>query len=110
MTTKGASTSDLEINSMRWYAPIIKSAQSWDPTPNETIPPQDVPPANLSLSMPAEPVVTKKKGKMRPGGKKRKIRFPAPMPEPGRALGPAFPQDAARPNAASSDPHDLHGM
>ena len=97
---------------MRWYrikSPTIKSAQSWDPTPNETIPPQDVPPANLSLSEPDEPI-TKKKDKIRPGGKKRRIRFPAPMPPQGQALGPAVPQDSARPNAASSDPRDLRGM
>ena len=76
---------------MRWYPvlrPTIRISQSWDPTPNESIPPQGDAPADLPI--------TKKKDKMRPGGKKRKIRWPA-VPQP------AIPMEA-------SDPRNLRGL
>jgi hypothetical protein len=86
-----------------------KLAWSWDPTNNETSPPfpSNVPPAAPgAAALPSRQVapIVPKRQKIRPGGKKRRIR------QPGQALGPALPQDAARPNAASSDPRDLRGL
>jgi hypothetical protein len=85
---------------MRWYPVLVptikKVSQSWDPTPNESIPPQGDATAELPITAPADLPITKKKDKMRPGGKKRKIRWPT-VPQP------AIPMEA-------SDPRNLRGL
>lgn len=98
---RGQGSLGIERTGMKWY----RLALSWDPTPN-TIQAPDVDQSQPGISaLPSShPNVVPKRNKIKPGKKKNKIRW-SPL---GQAGSPAFPQDSARPNAASSDPHDLH--
>lgn len=83
---------------MLWYR-SVRTAWSWDPAPDEVLPPQEEQlESPAAQALPSHETVTKRE-KIRPGKRKKKIRW-APY---GQALGPQLPGPA-------SDVHTLRGQ